>query len=139
MRWPCYRRRFSNPPTWETGAEVLAHFSKEMRECTFLLEVNAYFLVIFVQLKNEELLEHVQIHDTGNNRSLLRAQNTFTFGLSRTCSRETRGFSLPQILTTAIKFAFITENDGVQKSLIVLYPMKHLRTEFVTSLPYLHP
>jgi hypothetical protein len=30
--------------------------------------------------------------------SLMRAQNTFTFGLSRTCSRETRGFSLLQIL-----------------------------------------
>jgi hypothetical protein len=30
--------------------------------------------------------------------SLLRAQNTFTFGLSRTCSKEARGYSLPQIL-----------------------------------------
>jgi hypothetical protein len=33
-----------------------------------LLEVNASFLVIFVLLWNEELLEHVQIHDTGNVR-----------------------------------------------------------------------
>jgi len=31
-----------------------------------LLEVNASFLVIFVQLWNEELLEHVQIHDSAN-------------------------------------------------------------------------
>jgi hypothetical protein len=32
-------------------------------------------------------------------------------------------------LTTDMKRAFITENYGVQKSLIVLYPMKHLYTE----------
>jgi hypothetical protein len=30
--------------------------------------------------------------------SLLRAQNTFTFELSRTCSRKTLGFSMPHIL-----------------------------------------
>jgi hypothetical protein len=49
-----------------------------------------------------------EVHDTGNGHlheeeqytlSLLRAQNTFAFGLPRTCSKETRGFSLPQILT----------------------------------------
>jgi hypothetical protein len=44
------------------GAEVLAHFSK------VLLEVNVSFLVISIELWNEELLEHVQIHDTGNGR-----------------------------------------------------------------------
>jgi len=43
-----------------------AHFSKVMRGYTVLLEVNASFLVIFVQLWNEELLEHVQIHDSAN-------------------------------------------------------------------------
>jgi hypothetical protein len=37
-----------------------------MRECAILLEVNASFLVIFVKLWNEELLQHVQIHDTHN-------------------------------------------------------------------------
>jgi hypothetical protein len=36
--------------------EILAHFSKVMRGCTVLLEVNTAFLVIFVQLWNEELL-----------------------------------------------------------------------------------
>jgi hypothetical protein len=30
--------------------------------------------------------------------SLLRAQNTFTYWLSRTCFRETSGFSLTQML-----------------------------------------
>ncbi|PNF39616.1 hypothetical protein B7P43_G05680 [Cryptotermes secundus] len=55
-------RSETNPPTWETGVEVLAHFSKVMRECAVLPEVNASFLVIF----NEELSEHVQIYDTGN-------------------------------------------------------------------------
>ncbi|KDR14868.1 hypothetical protein L798_11008 [Zootermopsis nevadensis] len=56
----------TNPPTWETVVEVLAHFSEVMRRCTVLLEVNASFLVIFVTLRNEELLENVQIHDAGN-------------------------------------------------------------------------
>jgi hypothetical protein len=36
------------PPTWETGVEVLAHFFKVMRGCAVLLEVKAFFLVIFV-------------------------------------------------------------------------------------------
>ena len=43
-------------PIWETGVEILAHFSKVMRGCTVLLEVNASFFVIFVQLWNEELV-----------------------------------------------------------------------------------
>jgi hypothetical protein len=63
--------------------------------------------------------------------SLLWAQNKFTFGLTRTCSRETSGFSLSQ--TTDMKHALITGNYGVQKSFIVLYLMKHLRTEFLTN------
>ena len=37
-----------------------------------MLEVNASFLVIFVQLWNEELLEHVQIHDTGNGCTVVK-------------------------------------------------------------------
>jgi hypothetical protein len=36
-------------------------------------------------------------------------------------------------LTTDMKRVLITENYGVQKSLIVLYPMGHLRTEFLTN------
>jgi hypothetical protein len=32
-----------------------------------------------------------------------------------------------------MKRAFITENYGVQKSLNVSYPMKHLHTEFLTN------
>jgi hypothetical protein len=32
-----------------------------------------------------------------------------------------------------MKRALIPENHGVQKSLIVLYSMKHLHTEFITS------
>ena len=59
-------------PTWETGVEILALFSKVMRGCTVLLEVNASFLVIFIQLWNEELLEHVQIHDTGNGFKVVK-------------------------------------------------------------------
>jgi hypothetical protein len=36
-------------------------------------------------------------------------------------------------LSTDMKRALITENYLVHKSLIVLYPMKHLRTEFLTN------
>jgi hypothetical protein len=62
MRCPCYRRRSTNPPTWETDAEDLAQFFK------VVLEVDTSFLVILAQLWNVEVLEHVQIHDTGNGR-----------------------------------------------------------------------
>jgi hypothetical protein len=67
--------------------------------------------------------------------SLLRAQNTFTFGLSRRCSKgNTWIFAAPYPavvgidLTTGMKRAIITENYGGQKSIIVLYPLKHLLT-----------
>jgi hypothetical protein len=46
--WPSYRHRSTNPPTWETGVEVLAHFFKVMWGCAILLEMNASFLVTFV-------------------------------------------------------------------------------------------
>jgi hypothetical protein len=46
MRWP-YQHRSTNP-TWETGVEVLAQFFKVMRGYAILLEVNEFFLVIFV-------------------------------------------------------------------------------------------
>jgi hypothetical protein len=70
-----------------------------------LPEVNGHLC----QQWNEKLLEHVQIHDTGNGRLhedkvaihfsfSAGEKNTSTFGMSRTCSRETRGFSLAQIL-----------------------------------------
>jgi hypothetical protein len=36
-------------------------------------------------------------------------------------------------LTTERKLALITESYGVQKSLIVLYPMKHMHTGFLTN------
>jgi hypothetical protein len=36
-------------------------------------------------------------------------------------------------LTTDMKRVLITENYGVQKSLFVLYPMKHLHREFLTN------
>jgi hypothetical protein len=36
-------------------------------------------------------------------------------------------------LTTDMKGALITENYGIQKSLIVFYPMKHLLTSFLTN------
>jgi hypothetical protein len=44
---PCYRRRSTNPPTWKTDVEVLVHFSEVMRRCTVLLEVKAFFLVVY--------------------------------------------------------------------------------------------
>ena len=71
------------------------------------------------------------------NLPLLRAQNTF--GLSRTRSRETWIFAAPDpavvgiASTTDMKCALITENYGVQKFSIVLYPLKHLHTEFLTT------
>jgi hypothetical protein len=49
------------PLIWGTGFEVLTHFLKVMRGRAILLEVNAFFLVIYVSLRTEELLEHVQI------------------------------------------------------------------------------
>jgi hypothetical protein len=71
---------------------------------------------------------------------MLRAQNTFTFGLPLTCTRKTRGFFAaldPAVvgieLATDMKRALVTENYGVRKSLIVFYLMKHLHTEFVTN------
>jgi hypothetical protein len=63
---------------------------------------------------------------------LPRAQNTFTFGLSRTWIFTARDPAVVGIdITTDMKRALITENYGVHKSLIVLYPMKHLHTEFL--------
>ena len=35
--------------------------------------------------------------------------------------------------TTDMKHALITENYGAQKIPIVLYPLKHLHTEFLTN------
>jgi hypothetical protein len=39
----------------------------------------------------------------------------------------------PVIVGTDMKHALITENYRVQNSLIILYPMKHLHTEFITN------
>jgi hypothetical protein len=36
-------------------------------------------------------------------------------------------------LTTDMKRALITQNSGVQKSLIIFYPTKYLHTEFLTN------
>jgi hypothetical protein len=78
-----------------------------MRVCVALLEVNASFLVVFVcGMRNCWSLSIytipamvVSMKKKGlYTVSLPRAQNTFTFGLSRTRSRKTRGLSLPQIL-----------------------------------------
>jgi hypothetical protein len=71
--------------------------------------------------------------------SLLRAQNTFTFG----CQEHVPGRHVvvgpdPTVvcidLITNMKCALITENYRVQKSLIVLYPRKHLH-----KVPYEPP
>jgi hypothetical protein len=78
-------------------------------------------------------LEHIKIYDVGNGRlheevaytlSLLRAQNTFTFGLSRNMFQEDSWiFAIPDPavvsidLTTDMKLDVITENYGVQESL----------------------
>jgi hypothetical protein len=71
------------------GVEVLTHFSKVMRRCA-LLEVNASFLVIFVcgmrncwSMSRYTMLVMVfSMKKKGPcTLSLLRAQNTFTFGL----------------------------------------------------------
>jgi hypothetical protein len=88
------------------SAEVLAHFSKVIKVCAVLLEVNVSFLVIFVcgmrdcwsMFRYTIPVMVVPIKKGPYTLSLLRAQNTFTVGLSRTFSRKTRGFSLPQIL-----------------------------------------
>jgi hypothetical protein len=45
IAWPCYRRRSTIPPTWESGVEVLAHFFRVKWGCAVLLKVNASFLV----------------------------------------------------------------------------------------------
>jgi hypothetical protein len=46
--WTCYRRLSTNPPTLETGVEELVHFFNVMKGFPVLLELNAFFLVIFV-------------------------------------------------------------------------------------------
>ena len=115
-----------------------------------MLEVNAPFLVIFVQLWNEELLEHVQIHDTGNGRlheeegavhSFFAegAKHVHLWAITNMFQGGTWIFAAPDPAvvgidsTTEMKRALITENYGVQKFPIVLYPLKHLHTEFLTN------
>jgi hypothetical protein len=103
-RWPCS----TNLPNWEMGAEVLIHCSKVMMGCAVLLEVNASILVIFSNcgMRNCWSMSRYTILGNGrlyeeegaDTRSLLRAQNAFTFGLSRTRSKKTSGFPLPHFL-----------------------------------------
>jgi hypothetical protein len=87
-------------------------------------------------LWNEELLEHVQVHDTANGHlhgeegavhfSLLRAQNTFFLAVTNMFQGDTWIFSVPDPaivgidFTTDMKRSLIAENYGVQKSLIGL-------------------
>jgi hypothetical protein len=59
-RWPRYRRRSANPPTWETGVGALADVSMVITGCALLLEVHASYVVIFAKLWKEELFEDVQ-------------------------------------------------------------------------------
>jgi hypothetical protein len=147
--WPCCQRHSTNPLTWETGVEVLAYFLKVMRGCAILLEVN-------VSLSsssnwNEELLEHVQIHDTSSGRlheeegaihsffaegikhiHLWAVTNMFQGGKWIFAAPDPAVVGIE--LTTDKKRTLITENSGVQKSLIILYLMKHLHTKSQTIL-----
>jgi hypothetical protein len=94
-------------------------------------------------------LEDVQIHDTGN--SCLHEEGALHYFFAEDAKHihhwavmnmfqgDTWIFTAPDsavvgiYLTTDMKCALITENYGVQKSLIILYPTKHLHTEFFTN------
>jgi hypothetical protein len=87
-------------------------------------------------------LEHAQIHDTGNGclhedeaiHSFFAegAKHIHLWAATNMFQGNTRIFAAPDPavvgidLTTDMKRALITENYRVQRSLIVLYPMKHL-------------
>jgi hypothetical protein len=88
-------------------------------------------------------LEHVQIHDTGNGRlheeegavhSFFAegAKHVHLWAVMKMFQRDTWIFVASDLavagidLTTDMKIALIVKNYGVRKSLIVLYPMKHL-------------
>jgi hypothetical protein len=106
-----------------------------MRVCAVLLEVSASFLVIFVQLWNKELLEHVQIHDTDDCRiheeeealhSFFAegAKQDYIWAVANMCQGDTWVFAAPDPagigidLTADMKRALITDNYGVKKSLL---------------------
>jgi hypothetical protein len=88
---------------------------------------------------NEELLEHVQIHDTSNGHLHKEgavhsffaegAKQIHLWAVMNMFQQDTWIFTAPDPavvgndLTTNMKRALITEN----------YPMKHLQTEFLTN------
>jgi hypothetical protein len=93
--------------------------------------MSRYAIMVIVRLHEEEGSVHF---------SLLRAQNRFVFGAFTNMFQEHMWiFAAPDPavldidLTAAMKHAVITESYGVQKSLIALYPMKYLYTEFLTN------
>jgi hypothetical protein len=99
---------------------------------------------------NEGLLKQVQIHDTsnGHNHEEEGAVHSFfaegakhvnLWAVTNMFQGDTWMFAAPNPaavgigITTDTKRALNIEIYGVQKSIIVLYPMKHLHTEFFTN------
>jgi hypothetical protein len=99
---------------------------------------------------NEELVKHVQIHDTGNGRlheeagtvhssCAMGAKYVHLWAVTNMFQGDKWIFTAPDPavvgidLITDMKRALSTENYKVQESLIILYLMKHLHTEFLTN------
>jgi hypothetical protein len=84
-------------------------------------------------------VEHVQIHDTGNGR--LHEEEGAVHSFFAEGAKYVYLWVVTNMLQgdTLIFAALITENYRVQKSLIVLYPMKYLHTEiFMKHLICIH-
>jgi hypothetical protein len=131
------------------GAEVLTHFSKVMKGYAVLLEVNVSFLVIFVcgmrncwSMSRYMIPVMVVFMKKKGLYALSFAEgpkHAHLWAVTNMFQEDTWIFTAPDPavmvtdLTTDKKRALITENYRIQKSLIVLYPMKHLHTEFLTN------
>jgi hypothetical protein len=72
--------------------------------------------------------------------SLLRVQNTLLLGCRENVPRRHVAFAAPDStvvgvdLTTDTKRTAITEKYRVQKSLVVLYPMRHMHTNHLICI-----
>jgi hypothetical protein len=81
-------------------------------------------------MKKEEPYSHFFAED---------AKHVHLWSVTNIFQRETWIFAFPDRtvvgidLTIDMKRALITENYGVQKSHIILYPMKHLQTGFLIN------
>jgi hypothetical protein len=96
-----------------------------MARCVVLLKVNASFLVIFVYLWNEELLEHVQTHDTSNGclheeKGAKEAKHVHLLALTNMFQEDTWIFAAPNpaVVDIDMKRALITDSRNLSTTCI---------------------